>query len=121
MSDSPLRQQIAAALRPLLPEDLPPRVATITTREMTDAVLAVINPVGKLFSAQLRHAECQLVATRAILREVLDTFDGLRNSDGDGDITHYRSPQIFPAQYERWQATARGEKASSPAVDGGQP
>lgn len=122
MSDNPLRQQIAAALYEhsnpgFRWADAHPHDRAVYEAD-ADAVLAVINPVGKLLSAQLRHAECQLIATRATLREVLDTFDGLRNSDGDGDITHYRSPQVFPAQYQRWQAVARGEKA--PAEKAGQ-
>jgi hypothetical protein len=102
MTDSPLRQQIAEALADATGNQWPAQ-AFLTE---ADAVLAVINPIGKGLAAQLRHAECRLIATQATLADCLNSFIGYRNSDGLGDIQYWRSPQVLPHEMRRWQNTA---------------
>lgn len=56
-TESPLRDQMIAVVRPLLPEDLRPQVAALTAQEITDALLAAILPATRITATLARDSE----------------------------------------------------------------
>jgi hypothetical protein len=66
----------------------------------------------------MNEAGRQRDTARALLADVLAQFDGIRNSDGLGDIQHWQA-RVTPGEYEHWQeARAAGRPTATQATDG---